>query len=84
MNSEIREIFLYFKSDNQKLKCIEELSELIRAISRDDRKNIIEEIADVEILIMQIKMAYYINKKEVIEIKKKKIEKVLFRVRNKK
>ena len=35
-------------------KCIEELSELIRAISRGDVENILEETCDAEIMILQL------------------------------
>lgn len=35
-------------------KCIEELSELIRAISRGDVENILEETCDTEITILQL------------------------------
>jgi hypothetical protein len=45
-----------FGEDNQKLKCIEELSELIQAIAKGS--NIAEEIADVNILLKQMKILY--------------------------
>ena len=39
--------------DNRKDKLIEELSELIRALIKNDKENIIEEIADVQILLYE-------------------------------
>jgi NTP pyrophosphatase (non-canonical NTP hydrolase) len=44
-----------YGKEHQAKKLIEELSELIRAIVRNDAENIIEELADVEIMIYQVK-----------------------------
>lgn len=60
----------------------EECAELIQAISKKHRgkpHNIAEEIADVEIMLDQLKI---INKcwKEVGEIKRKKIQRLSFRL----
>lgn len=41
---------------NQKLKLIEEMSELIQAILKDG--NVAEELADVQIMLDQLKIAY--------------------------
>ena len=46
----------HYGEEHQANKLIEELSECIRAVARADRKNIAEEIADVEIMIFQYKM----------------------------
>ena len=45
-----------YGDDNQLNKAIEELSELIRALSRKDIENIIEEIVDVEIMLHQVRI----------------------------
>lgn len=39
--------------EDRKDKLIEELSELIRALIKNDKENIIEEIADVQILLYE-------------------------------
>ena len=39
--------------EDRKNKLIEELSELIRALIKNDKENIIEEIADVQILLYE-------------------------------
>lgn len=44
----------HYGLEHQKNKLIEECAELIRALSRNDRENIIEELADVEILMEQV------------------------------
>lgn len=64
----------------QREKLIEELAELIRALARRDPANMVEEIADVEIMIAQIK---YLQKCEtqVEEAKRFKIDRQLDRLR---
>lgn len=66
--------------DAQVTKAIEELSELQKELCRfliDDgnMKNIIEEIADVEIMIEQLKLIFD-NKREVKVVKKAKIQRL--------
>lgn len=76
----LQEIISYFGEDNQKLKAIEELSELTIAIidaKNDKTENLIEEIADVEIVIKQLKMIYKIDKAEIKKAKEFKIERTL-------
>lgn len=76
----LQEIISYFGEDNQKLKAIEELSELTIAIinaKNDKTENLIEEIADVEIMIKQLKMIYKIDKFEIKRMKEFKIERTL-------
>ena len=82
MTTEIRKILNHYGIEHQKSKSIEELSELIRAISRNDSKNIMEEIADVEIMIEQLKLIYWLTPEEIQDIKKQKIEKALFEIRS--
>lgn len=58
---ELAEYILYIGKltlEDRKNKLIEELSELIRALIKNDKENIIEEIADVQILLYEyIKIA---------------------------
>lgn len=82
MRDKLIRILLYFGADNQKKKCIEELSELIQAISKDNnRNNIIEEIADCEIMIEQLKMIWVVDESEIEHWKKEKISKVIMRIK---
>ena len=49
---------------SQKVKAIEEMGELIQAISKsllDNKNNVEEEIADVEIMLTQLKIMYNLN-----------------------
>ena len=48
----------HYGSKNQITKSIEEMAELIRALTRDDTQNIMEEIADVHIMITQLRLIF--------------------------
>lgn len=81
----IKRIADHYGKDNQAIKTIEELSELIQAIAKgftfEYRDHIIEEIADVEIMLEQMK--YLMGIKEDVDIvKKNKIERTLKRMAN--
>ena len=70
----IKSIANHFSLEDRKIKTIEECSELITAISRNDVDNIIEEIADVVIMIRQLVYLYGIehNVEEIMEFKLKR------------
>lgn len=57
MNS-IKQIVEHFGKTEQMVKAKEELIELLAALNRNDTDNIIEEIADVEIMLEQLKYIY--------------------------
>ena len=65
MNKEQKQLAEYILSignitlEDRRDKLIEELSELIRGLIRNDKENIIEELADVQILLFE-----YIKKAE--------------------
>ena len=75
-----KKIYEKYGKFNQKLKLIEECSELIRAIVRKDKENIKEEIADVLVLIDQILGNDPILKKEVLKIKEQKAARQVKRI----
>lgn len=67
-----------YGKDAQLKMAIEEMAELTQAICKsfrcnDNIENIIEEIADVEIMLTQLKLIYKLNKNEVLV---KKVEKL--------
>lgn len=66
-----------FGVDKQRIKCIEELSELQKelckdAIGKGSRFHIVEEIADVEIMLAQMKI-HYGAEKDVEAVKAQKL-----------
>lgn len=77
-----------FGAENQILKCVEELNELGQALcklSGNDTnkalviKNIIEEIADVEIMLEQIKLILNIEESDVKKMKSYKLHRTVRR-----
>ena len=69
---------------------MEECSELIQAISKCKRygcvdkyrDNLIEEIADVLIIINELQLIYYISDNDIENIKKYKIDRMDYRIKN--
>ena len=57
------QIIAHYGYEHQKMKAVEELGELSRALARDlqyegDRDNIAEEMADVYIMLAQLQLIY--------------------------
>lgn len=84
MKKEITEIADYFGYEQQKNMLIEEQAELIQALNKFDRKgtkeafnNIIEEMADVELMIDQVKYLLDISQDAIDEIKEAKIKRTM-------
>lgn len=70
----------------QKLVAIEEMAELTKEIVKSfrgekNRKNIVEEIADVEIMMQQLSLIHDCTF-EVVEMRRKKIERLKQRIEN--
>lgn len=76
-----------YGKDAQLKMAIEEMAELTQAICKsfrgaDNLDNIIEEIADVEIMLAQLKIIYSLNKNEVCLKKAEKITRLKERLNN--
>lgn len=68
-------------TDTQILLCAEELNELQKELfkdlrGKDVRNNIIEEIADVEIMIAQMKYIFNIDEEEILKWKEFKLDRL--------
>lgn len=85
--SEVETIAEHFGMDNQMIKTAEELSELIQVICKiqaegitiESYQNLVEEVADVEIMLERIKYLHEIPESEIEETKKEKIERTIGR-----
>ena len=92
---DIFEIANYYGYESQSNQLIEELSELIQAICKKKRvankfsaydemeeanDNLIEEIADVEIMLENVKYLLCINQRYIEKIKMQKIERQKLRI----
>lgn len=74
--TDVQKIANYFGYERQEKKLLEELSELSCALYHDSFINILEELADVELMLEQV--IYLLGKQEEIErIKKYKINRTL-------
>lgn len=82
MQDKLEEIFNHYGYNNQRKKLIEECSELIRAIVRNDDENFIEELADVAILTEQILNHFFKYKEKFTKTKEYKIDRQLERIKN--
>lgn len=79
---DITNIADHYGLEHQLGKCKEELGELIEAIDSTNDEAIIEEIADVEIMLSQIKYLRDIPDEQVDVIKKYKIQRQPQRIEN--
>ena len=89
MENDMRKHVRLYGHRNRRLQAIEEMSELIKVLLKSDRlsfdptyesdvseinANILEEIADVEIMLYELKYMYDFTQKRVDEVKKIKIK----------
>ena len=81
-NEKLKAIINHYGHTNQFNKAVEELSELIRALVRDDKDNLIEEIADVYIMLEQLLIMCNIPEIVIDYSINKKIERQLERMEN--
>jgi hypothetical protein len=74
--TDVQKIARYFGYERQEKKLLEELSELSCALYHDSFINILEELADVELMLEQV--IYLLGKQEEIErIKSYKVNRTL-------
>ncbi|WP_206460221.1 hypothetical protein [Anaerovorax sp. IOR16] len=86
-DNRIKYIADYYGCEKQSNKAIEELNELAVAIAHyqkywgsEKRENLIEEIADVEIMIEQIKYLHGINQSDIDAVKEYKIQRTIDKI----
>ncbi len=87
MNEQIKYIADHYGFHNQCIKAVEELNELGVKLAKSAVKNslrvdAIEEIADVEIMLEQIKYLSHISDKDINDIKEYKVQRQMFRIKN--
>lgn len=81
-NKTIHRVISVFGEKNQQMQTLEELMELQHAVfehvhrGTDNRDNIVEEIADVEIMIAQLKQIHNIQPNEIEQIKERKLNRL--------
>lgn len=91
MEEKVRKIALHYGRENQSKILIEEMAELTKAIIKLDRantiadykesfNNLIEELADVEIMLEQVKFLY--GTEDVNSKKEEKVKRQIERMKN--
>lgn len=76
-----RKVWEHYGEEAQTKKLVEELAELITAIAREDVRAVREEMADVEVMIMQFKQGLNID---TLPIMNYKLNRTLARIENEK
>ena len=76
-----RKVWEHYGSEAQTKKLVEELAELITAIAREDARAVREEMADVEVMIMQFKQGFNID---TLPIMNYKLNRTMARIENEK
>ena len=74
------DIFDHYGESKQLLQLIQECSELIKAITKGDKENFIEELADVLVVIDQILLKYPDIAARLPRIKSEKVFRTLKRI----
>lgn len=85
LQENIERIADHFGKESQVIVAIEEMSELMQALAKDSRgignmANIVEEIADVEIMLRQLTHLFSIQKEALEKEIRKKVARTLFRI----
>lgn len=81
IDADLKQIADHYRLESQTEKCKEELHELIEALDGGD-PHLAEEIADVEIMIAQIKYLRNLPVESIDEVKQYKIQRQLQRIEN--
>ena len=79
--SKLNKIFNYYGRKGQEYKLVEEMAGLTQAVIKNDRKNIVEEMADVQIVLMQLRLNLNSSEsKEFVKLFNEKIERQIKRI----
>lgn len=78
--TDCKQIITHYGIEQQKLQFIQELSELIQALTKNDPENFAEELADVQVMIDQFVINDPELDKKVQAIQLEKVERQLNRI----
>ena len=80
MDKRVKEILNFYGEKAQKGQLVQELAELIVGLTKNDLENIHEEIADVEIMLEQLKLFKNIDVKRIEEYREFKLNRQMTRI----
>ena len=74
------DIYITYGKNTEKIKAMEELTELYHALETEDIDNIYEEVADVLNVIEHIKTIYNLDNKKILKLRRYKVQRELDRI----
>ena len=74
------DIYITYGKNTEKIKAMEDLTELYHALEIEDIENIYEEVADVLNVIEHIKTIYNLDNKKILRIRHDKVKRELDRI----
>lgn len=83
IKEKISAIYDHFGQSAQLEKLIEEANEVKEAVEENDREHIIEEIADLRVVLVQLQNHFGITEKEINCVRKSKIDRTISRIKEK-
>lgn len=84
MKDKLLTIFNAYGKSCQVSKLLEEVGEFIETIMNEDKENMVQEMADVMVMLKQFQYYYGIEDEQIEEIMKYKINRQLERIKNEK
>ena len=80
MENKLLTIFNTYGKSNQIKKLLEEVGEFIETVINEDKENMVQELADCEVMLNQFQLYYGIENKQIEETMKFKIDRQLERI----
>lgn len=84
MENKLLTIFNTYGKSHQVSKLLEEVGEFIETVMNEDKENMVQEMADVSVMLEQFKAYYDLDNEKIIEIMNKKIDRQLDRIEKEK
>ena len=81
MENKLLTIFNTYGKSHQVSKLLEEVGEFIETVINEDKKNMVQEMADCIVMLKQFQYYYGITDEEIIKVMKEKIDRQLERIK---
>ena len=80
MENKLLTIFNTYGKSHQVSKLLEEVGEFIETVINEDKENMVQEMADVVVMLKQFQYYYGITDEEIEEVMKYKIDRTIKRM----
>ena len=84
MENKLLTIFNTYGKSHQVSKLLEEVGEFIETVMNEDKENMVQEMADVSVMLVQFKAYYNLDSNNIIDIMHQKIDRQLDRIEKEK